>query len=256
VIDQEVIADVRRELASAANSKNAPAMQAYMKSTMPYRGVNSPAQLRIWKAVFERRPLVDFDTWQDTALALWREATYREERYGAIALTGARQYRHFQTLATIPMYEEFVVNGAWWDYVDVIASRRIGALLERYPAAISRRMRGWSRARDMWKRRTAILSQLSRKEHTDALLLYECIEPNLADREFFIRKAIGWALRQYAWTNPDAVRSYVRAHAARLSPLSLREATKHLGGAPLRRTTAALGGGGQATQPGRQRRSR
>jgi 3-methyladenine DNA glycosylase AlkD len=228
VIDKTLIGDVRRQLASAANANNAPAMQAYMKSAMPYRGVNRPAQVRIWNAVFERHPLADFETWRDTALTLWRDAKYREERYGAIALTGARQYRRFQTLATIPMYEEFVVTGAWWDYVDVIASRRIGPLLDRYPRAVSRRMRSWSGARDMWRRRAAILSQLSRKERTDVHLLYACIEPNLADREFFIRKAIGWALRQYARTSPDEVRSFVRANADRLSPLSRREATKHL----------------------------
>jgi DNA alkylation repair enzyme len=86
-----------------------------MKSTMPYRGVKSPARRQIWKDVFKRRPVPDFDSWRDTALALWRDAKYREERYSAIALTGDRQYRHFQTLATIPLYEELVVTGAWWD---------------------------------------------------------------------------------------------------------------------------------------------
>ena len=230
MVDRTLIAKVRRALAVAANPDDAPAMQAYMKSTMPYRGVKTPVQTRIWKEVFGRRPLPDFESWRDTALALWREAKYREERYGAIALTGDRQYRHFQTLATISLYEEFVVTGAWWDYVDVVASRRVGSLLERYPAAMSRLMRRWSRAPNLWKRRTAILSQLSRKDRTDIELLYHCIGANLDDREFFIRKAIGWALRQYAWTNPAEVRAYVRAHADRLSPLSFREATKHLDG--------------------------
>ena len=81
----------------------------------------------------------------------------------------------------------------------------------------------------MWKRRTSILCQLGFKERTDLKLLYDCIEPNLDDREFFIRKAIGWALRQYAWTNPKEVQRYVRAHEDRLSGLSRREALKNVG---------------------------
>ena len=80
----------------------------------------------------------------------------------------------------------------------------------------------------MWKRRTSILCQLSFKADTDLALLYDCIEPNLADREFFIRKAIGWALRQHAWTDAAEVTRYVNAHRARLSPLSVREALKNV----------------------------
>lgn len=90
-------------------------------------------------------------------------------------------------------------------------------------------MRAWSRSENMWKRRTAILCQLSFKKETDLKLLYSSIEPSLDSKEFFLRKAIGWALRQYAWTNPAEVRRYVRANAGRLSPLSKREALKNIG---------------------------
>jgi 3-methyladenine DNA glycosylase AlkD len=86
----------------------------------------------------------------------------------------------------------------------------------------------WSRSPDMWKRRTSILCQLTFKKDTDLKLLYACIEPSMDSTEFFLRKAIGWALRQYAWTYPDEVRRYVRKNAARLSPLSRREALKNL----------------------------
>jgi 3-methyladenine DNA glycosylase AlkD len=114
--------------------------------------------------------------------------------------------------------------------VDPIASKRIGALLQRYPARMGRTMRAWSRSTDMWKRRTSILCQLSFKANTDLALLYDCIEPNLADRAFFIRKAIGWALRQHAWTDAAEVTRYVNENRARLSPLSVREALKNVGG--------------------------
>jgi 3-methyladenine DNA glycosylase AlkD len=89
-------------------------------------------------------------------------------------------------------------------------------------------MLAWSRCSDLWKRRTSILCQLLFKEQTDLELLYACIEPSLASREFFLQKAIGWALRQQARTNPSEVKRYVRLNQARLSALSRREALKHL----------------------------
>ncbi len=89
-------------------------------------------------------------------------------------------------------------------------------------------MLAWSRDRDMWKRRTSIICQLRFKENTDLELLQACIEPSLDSKQFFLRKAIGWALRQYAWVDPDWVVSYVSAHEAELSPLSRREALKNV----------------------------
>jgi len=226
--DRTLISTIRRELRASADASKAPAMQAYMKSAMPYYGVKSPAQNDIWRRVFARRPLPDRATWQATVLELWRTARFREERYAAIALTGQRAYAAYQTLETIPLYEELIVTGAWWDYVDLVAGRRIGPLLERFPREMKPLLRTWSRSSDLWKRRTAILAQLGFKDATDLRLLYACIEPNLADREFFIRKAIGWALRQYAWTDPAAVRRYVRTNRDRLSCLSVREALKNI----------------------------
>ena len=88
-------------------------------------------------------------------------------------------------------------------------------------------MRAWSRDPNLWKRRSSIICQIKRKEATDLVLLRDCIEPNLADPDFFIRKAIGWALRDLAWTDLDTVEDYVARHADRLSPLSRREALKN-----------------------------
>mgnify|MGYP003348140672 FL=1 len=93
---------------------------------------------------------------------------------------------------------------------------------------MTREMRAWSRDAHLWKRRVSIICQLRFKTTTDLDLLYACIEANVGDRDFFMRKAIGWALRQYAWTDPDEVVRYVRAHAAALSPLSKREALKNV----------------------------
>jgi 3-methyladenine DNA glycosylase AlkD len=228
MIDHTLVRAVRRGLARAGDPEKAAPMQAYMKSALPYRGVQAPEQRRIWREVFCRHPPADASSWRDTALALWRSARYREERYAAIAYTGVRQARVWQTLDTLGMYEEMIVSGAWWDYVDVIAAHRIGPLLADHSSPMRRLLRLWSRDADVWKRRTAILAQLTFKERTDPTLLYACIEPSLGDACFFIRKAIGWALRQHARTDPDGVAAYVRSNASRLSGLSRREALKHI----------------------------
>jgi 3-methyladenine DNA glycosylase AlkD len=90
-------------------------------------------------------------------------------------------------------------------------------------------MRRWSTDEDLWKRRVSIICQISFKKDTDLKLLYANIEPNLAERNFFIRKAIGWALRAYAWTDPKEVARYVAANESTLSGLSRREALKNIG---------------------------
>lgn len=220
---------VRRALEAHADPVRAPQMQRYMKSAMPYYGVGAPVQKRLWRQLFAEHVLESCAEVRSVALELWRHARYREERYAAIALTDMKRYTSCQTMEAVPMYEEMIVTGAWWDYVDTLASHHLGAILERDPARMKPLLRRWARASDsLWRRRAAILSQLRFKERTDLRLLYDCFEPNLGDSDFFIRKAIGWALRQYAWTDPKEVRRYVAAHRERLSPLTIREALKNV----------------------------
>jgi 3-methyladenine DNA glycosylase AlkD len=217
-----VIDAVRAGLAALADPAKAPGMQAYMKSDMPFYGVQKPARVALSREVFAAHPVGSFEEWRDTVLALWRDATYREERYMAIALVEAKRYRAFRTMDALPLYEELIVSGAWWDYVDAVAAGPLGSLLpEAAPV-----LRAWAIDADMWKRRAAIIAQVRRKRETDFELLTDCIEPNRGDPEFFIRKAIGWALRSYAWVDPAAVIAYCDAHE--LSPLSRREALKNV----------------------------
>ena len=223
-----LILEVRHALENAADPQKAPRMQAYMKSAMPYRGVSAPEQKAIWKRIFAAYPLSSREEWRAVALTLWRDAAFREERYAAVALTALKRYAPYRTMAAVPMFEEMIVTGAWWDFVDAIAGRQLGDILRHDTVRMSSVMRRWARDRNMWKRRAAILCQLGFKRDTDLRLLYDCIEPNLPDKEFFIRKAIGWALRQYAWTDPRVVKTYVNANRERLSGLSIREALKNV----------------------------
>jgi 3-methyladenine DNA glycosylase AlkD len=219
---------VRRELRRVADPARAPMMQAYMKSVMPYHGVPTPVLRRTCKPLLAGVDLSTAEAWRESVLELWRGAKYREERYVAILLTGARHAAPYQVPGALPMYEELIVTGAWWDYVDEVAIRRIGPILRDYPVPLRKRMLAWSVSPNLWKRRTSIICQVGFKEATDLDLLYACIEPSLASKEFFLRKAIGWALRQHAWTDPAEVRRYVRRNRDRLSGLSVREAMKNI----------------------------
>jgi len=225
---QDLLALLRTELSRAGDPKKTAAMQAYMKSAMPYWGVQTPVQRDITRRLFTANRLETAEEWREACLTIWRAAEYREERYAAIDLTGFKYYREWQTLDTLPMYEEMIVAGAWWDFVDVIASARLGPLLRQYPGRMRTKMLQWGRSRSIWKRRSAILCQLTFKSETDLDLLYAAIEPSLGSKEFFLQKAIGWALRQYAWSDPREIRRYVRANADRLSALSKREALKNI----------------------------
>jgi 3-methyladenine DNA glycosylase AlkD len=217
-----VIDAIRSGLATLADPAKAPSMQAYMKSSMPFYGVQKPVRATLAKTVFAAYALDDFHAWQRTIQTLWRDATYREERYMALALLQDRRYAAYRTMEALPLYEELIVTGAWWDYVDEVSAGPLGELLPEVAPAL----RAWSIDAVMWKRRASIIAQVRRKRETDFALLTDCIEPNRADPEFFIRKAIGWALRAYAWIEPDAVIAYCDSHE--LSPLSRREALKNV----------------------------
>lgn len=226
--EHPLLVALRGELARAADPARAPAMQAYMKSSQPFWGVPAPRLKTLCRELYAGQTFINAAQWRKAVLALWRGAKRREERYAAIALSGVRAAESFQDLDALPMYEEMIVTGAWWDYVDTIAAHRIGPLLAAYPRQMRKILSSWSRSPDLWQRRSAILAQLSFGKATDTAFLYHCIEPSLSSKEFFLRKAIGWALRQLARTAPREVQRYVKAHQNELHPLSRREALKQL----------------------------
>ena len=130
---------VRMALRDAADPTKAAAMQAYMKSAMPFHGVPTPVLRKVARAVFAEEPFASAAHWRTRVLALWRGAQFREERYAALLLAGDRRAEPFQRFAAMIMYEELIVTGAWWDYVDDIAAHRIGPILVREPARMKRK---------------------------------------------------------------------------------------------------------------------
>jgi 3-methyladenine DNA glycosylase AlkD len=222
-----LLAAIRRALAAAGDASRAASQQAYMKSSMPYHGVRNPEMRAIAKQVLAAYDVVarGADGWRDDVLAIWRGAKFREERYAAIEVAQLRRARPFHTIDSLAMFEELVVSGAWWDYVDAIAAHDLGLILQS-ERSMRKMMLAWSIDDDIWKRRSAILCQLRFKAETDRDFLYACIEPSIARQEFWLRKAIGWALREYGKTDADAVARYVAKNEGRLSGLSKREALK------------------------------
>lgn len=211
--------DVRRALADHADPAKAPGMRAYMKSTLPFLGAQKAARTKALRPLFADTEF-DHDSLVATATALWDGAHYREQRYAALALLRVPRYQRLLTPADAPLLRHLITTGAWWDLVDEIATKLVS------PLRRDLHIRGWARDDDMWIRRSAILCQIGAKHDTDRELLAEVITVNSTDRRFWITKAIGWALRDYAYADPDWVRQFVASND--LAVLSVREATKHL----------------------------
>jgi len=215
-------ATIRGQLRESADAALAPGQQAYMKSAVPFLGVRVPAVRAMVRRIAKDE--TDAAVLQDAALELWRNAEFREERYAALALMALRPLRG--DIETLPVHEEMIRTGAWWDLVDE-AAHRLRELIDANPELMAAEMRVWADDEDFWVRRAAIICQLGRRDETDLDLLEYAITANIDDAEIFIRKAIGWALRDAGKTDRDWVRAFADRHP--LSPLSRREALKHFG---------------------------
>lgn len=224
-VNAELLTVIRTALQERADPVRAAGIQAYMKSALPSLGVRVPEVRALVASAVSAAPFDSADQLRATALELWRSSTFREERYAAIDLTANRVVA--RDLAMLPVYEEMILNGAWWDFADGVAGRICG-LLQAHRPHMTAVLLAWSTDADFWVRRASITAQLKAKKATDSALLGRVIEANLADPEFFIRKAIGWALREYAKTDPDWVAAFVAQHASAISPLSRREALRRL----------------------------
>ncbi len=221
-----LVTAVRDGLAAHADPEAAPGMQAYMKSAMPFRGVAKPARERLLREVVDGHPVADVAALLRQVRELWGGAGYREERYMALAVLAHRRYRGWAEPGWVTgLFQGWIVEGAWWEFTDEIANRQVGPLVAAH--GLQPLMREWSVHPDRWLRRTSVICQLGARDRTDLGLLTTAIEANLDDPDFFLRKGIGWALRQYFRTDPGWVRTFVDTHPG-LSPLSRREALKHV----------------------------
>lgn len=221
----KLIAFVERELQQRANPRNAVAMAAYMKTSMPFYGVPKPAREVIARELKQRFPIANRKDYERAVLGLWN-LPHREEKYFAIDV--ARMWRDFIVPESMPLYRRLIEEGAWWDTVDEVAAHLVGAVLLANRKQIAPMMDRWIDDTDMWIRRAAIISQLKHKDKSDHVRLFRYSLARADEKEFFIRKAIGWALRQYAYSAPERVRDFITRNRAKLSPLTYREAARVL----------------------------
>lgn len=217
---------VRSGLEQRTDPEKAAGMQAYMKTDMPFYGVQKAGRTQIARGLVKEFVPSNADEYRDLVLVLWTRPS-REEKY--LALSVSRHFKEFIIPDQLPLYRQLIIEGAWWDFVDEVATKPIRSLVLNYPGETWPAVDPWIDNEDMWLRRTAIICQVGLKEDTDSDRLFRFCQMRMDEKEFFIRKAIGWSLREYAKTNPEAVAGFALKHRDELSGLSFREATKHIG---------------------------
>lgn len=207
-----------------ADPTQAPAMKKYMRDQFEYLGIKTPERVALQKEFYAKRGLPEITDLDTILRDLW-SLPQREFQYTAVGLLG-RLNKQLPP-GFIDTIEYLITTKSWWDTVDSIAGETVGVHFKRYPAVRKKYLARWRKSEDFWLRRTTILFQLDYKEDTNFELLCGLIRENLGSKEFFVNKAVGWALRQYARTDPDAVKKFVKT-TKELHPLSRREAMKHL----------------------------
>jgi 3-methyladenine DNA glycosylase AlkD len=212
---------VNKAFKQHADPAKATGAKAYMRNQFEFFGIQTPVRRQISKEIFqaglpeiEALPIIIRDAWAQSE---------REFQYFAIELAGAMKNQWLPDM--IPLIEKMITQKSWWDSVDHIASWILGPYFQKYPNQIKDVTYKWNQSDNFWLQRSSIMFQKSYRSKTDTKLLTDYILHCAGSKEFFIQKAIGWALREYAKTNPDWVKKFVKTNE--LPVLSRREALKH-----------------------------
>lgn len=223
--ETELVTFLRESFEGLADADKAGPMAAYMKTTMPFYGIQKPQRIPVYKEMKKRFSPASREQYVKAVRALW-SLPHREEKYAAIEY--AKQHTKFVEAACIPLYRELIEDGAWWDFVDDIAINLVGHayLAERERARPI--IETWATDPNFWIRRSALICHNHHGAQTDSEQLFRHCLLMSEEKEFFIRKAIGWALREYSYANPEAVREFLTKNRNRLSMLSYKEGAKRL----------------------------
>lgn len=204
-----------------ADAETAEPMAKYMRNQFTYLGIKTPQRKEILKQFISRHGLPPADKLETIGRDLW---ALPQREYQYLALSFLERMKRQVGPAHIPLLEYLLITKSWWDTVDGLAANSVGGLITRFPETKDSIIKSWRGSDNFWLRRTTLLFQLRYKGETDEALLFALINENLGSKEFFINKAIGWALREYSKTNPQAVIDFVERTP--LAPLSEREALK------------------------------
>ena len=219
----EKVAYLKQLFEKERNEDQAMAMARYMKDQFPFYGIKTPERRKCMALFFKETDILKSPLSHDFCLTLWNMPE-REWQYAA--LDYLVRYERKLEVEDLPFLKKLIMFKSWWDTVDMIATKLVGNLVLKNPDLIDTTLNDWVIDNNIWLRRTAILFQLSYKEQTNEDLLYQYIIKNAGHKEFFIQKAIGWALREYSKTNPESVTHFIKT--TNLAALSRREGSKYI----------------------------
>lgn len=217
----DLVTPLKEAFEKSKNKEKADWQTAYMKHQFPFLGVAKPVRAKIQKELFKKHPIFSERMLLHIVKSLWNEHE-REYLYAAIDLL--IKHQKLWSKALLPFIKKLLSQKSWWDTVDLLSSKVLGKLLLEFPD-LQNSVDDWIYDKNLWIRRSALLYQLSWKKKTDEKRLFNYCLHLSSEKDFFIRKAIGWALRQYAKTNQKAVKDFIRRHTSSLSTLSIREAS-------------------------------
>ncbi|MFT7474330.1 MAG: 3-methyladenine DNA glycosylase AlkD [Verrucomicrobiales bacterium] len=218
------IGELRAALMEVADPAKAKQMADYMKDHFPFLGVTAGDRRTVAKPITNAAKKMAPDELLELVTSMWAEPEREFHYAGMDALRAGAKHLRLEDLSVV---RGFIEATPWWDTVDGLAVHSVGVMVANHQGLVHE-MDDWIESNDIWIARTAIIHQLMFKERTDANRLFTYCEMSMEHTDFFIRKAIGWALRQYARTDAEAVVAFVKHHEGTLSGLSKREALKHL----------------------------
>ncbi|MDJ0703081.1 MAG: DNA alkylation repair protein [Leptolyngbyaceae cyanobacterium MO_188.B28] len=219
----EYLRSLRSYFEQHAHPENAPAMEKYMRNQFKFLGIKKPEQTALFKQFIAKQGWPALSQLDDFLLTLW---SWPEREFQYLGSNFLHHFRKHLPSNALPTLEQLITTKSWWDTVDSLASHTVGDLFKRRPNEVGEYIHRWRHSDNIWLRRTTLLFQLSYKANTNEALLFALVEENASSDEFFIQKAIGWALREYSKTAPNEVNRFVETHA--MAALSKREALKRL----------------------------
>ncbi len=219
-----VFLQLEKLLLPLSNKELAAVQRKYLKNNFDFIGIQKPVLLKVQQDLLKQFPIKHEEELIEVVTQLWQK---HEREYHYLACNIAQKFHRLWTPNMFPLFETMIRTKSWWDTVDTIAANLIGPLVARYPLLKST-LDFWIRDEYMWARRTALIYQLRYKKNTDYKRLFMYCSATMHEKEFFIRKAIGWALREYSKTNPAHVATFIETNKNNLSYLSIKEGSKYI----------------------------
>lgn len=218
-----IVIHMKKRLSDLGVSEKADQMQAYMKTDQLFYGVQATPRRKIAKQAIQMYPITSKEEYEAVILELWKDE-YRESNYQALVVAELQDYH---SIESFKLYEQMIKSAPHWDTLDWLAGKIVSPLILKH-RELEDNLREWNTDKNFWVRRASLLSHLHHKEALNTELLAEFILRLVHEKEFFIRKAIGWILRDYSYVNPEWVSSFVKKYETKLSGLSKREALKRI----------------------------